>query len=433
MKGKVCQALALVGLESPGGNMFKSFNRVSYQVPDLARAKDWYRALLKQEPIFDAPFLVSFAIGDSALSLTPSAGSAECSAEQVVAFWNVDDADEAFRLLLETGASPYSEPRTVFNTRVAKVRDSFGNLIGIMSKVITDARKSLESQPSDSALTVAFCRALAASETRPEIKGPDYLAELFLGQDGRQPLKDSATREWLLKNAMKGGAYEYFIARTAYLDGAVKEALWENIPQIVFLGAGYDSRACRFREQIQGTSIFELDVASTQQRKRKILEEAHVALPERFSFVPINFAKETPEETLIRAGFKRGERTLYIWEGVTYYLPAQAVDNTLDFVRRNSAVGSAICFDYLLEAPDIDSRYGVKLAKEGMRVNYPAEPIQFGIEEGTIESFLSSRGFQLFEHLTAEEMERRYLTFADGSLAGKVLRLFCLAQAVVSG
>jgi methyltransferase (TIGR00027 family) len=411
--------------------MFKSFNRMSYPVPDLARAKDWYRALLKQEPVFDSPFLVSFAIGDSALSLTPSAGSLESSEDQVVAFWNVDDTDEAYRQLLEAGASSYSETRTVFNTRVAKVRDPFDNVMGIMSKVVADAKKSLDNQPSDSALTVAFCRALAAAETRLEIKGPDNLAELFLMQDGRRPLKDPATREWLLKNAMKGGAYEFFIARTAHLDGAVKKALRENIPQIVFLGAGYDSRACRFREQIQDTRIFELDVASTQQRKRKILDEAHVALPERLSFVPINFAKQTLEEALVKAGFQKGVKTLYIWEGVTYYLPAQAVDNTLDFVHRSSVVGSAICFDYLLEAPDIDERYGVRLAKEGMRVNYPAEPIQFGIEEGKIESFLWARGLKLVEHLTAEEMEQKYLTLADGTLAGKVLRLFCLAHAVV--
>lgn len=58
------------------------------------------------------------------------------------------------------------------------------------------------------------------------------------------------------------GSYEYFIARTAFFDAAVRRALDENVPQIVLLGAGYDSRAYRFADRIRDTRIFELDVPS---------------------------------------------------------------------------------------------------------------------------------------------------------------------------
>ena len=65
----------------------------------------------------------------------------------------------------------------------------------------------------------------------------------------------------------------YFLARTAYFDHVFKSACEENIPQIVFLGAGYDTRACRYKDIIKSTRIFELDILPTQQHKKEILHK----------------------------------------------------------------------------------------------------------------------------------------------------------------
>lgn len=64
------------------------------------------------------------------------------------------------------------------------------------------------------------------------------------------------------------GGYEYITARTKHFDHLFKVALEENIPQIIFLGAGYDTRAIRFKKFIQHTKIFELDAPTTQQHKK---------------------------------------------------------------------------------------------------------------------------------------------------------------------
>jgi O-methyltransferase involved in polyketide biosynthesis len=42
--------------------------------------------------------------------------------------------------------------------------------------------------------------------------------------------------------AQEPGSYEYFIARTAFFDAAVRRALDGNVPQLVLLGAGYSGR-----------------------------------------------------------------------------------------------------------------------------------------------------------------------------------------------
>ncbi len=64
-----------------------------------------------------------------------------------------------------------------------------------------------------------------------------------------------------------------------------------------------------------------------------------------------------------------------------------------------------------------------------MRQRYHAEPIQTRIPEGTMGAFLAQRGFKMVEHLTPEEMEKKYLALSDGSSAGRVLAWFSLVRA----
>jgi methyltransferase (TIGR00027 family) len=409
--------------------MFQSPRMVSYQVADLQKAKEWYSRILGRGPTFDSPMACVFSIGDCSLALLPAQETSPGTAGGV-AFWNVEDIDGAYRCLLEAGASAVTEVTLLMlRSRIARVRDPFGNVIGIFSA--SEKKTPVEGRPSESALTVAFCRALATYETREEVKGPDTLAELFVADESRKALQNPATRQWMIEKL--GGTYEFFIARTAYGDRVFVQALRERVPQIVFLGAGYDTRAHRFRDAIEATRVFELDVLATQQRKRQLLEKAGVQAPPQLTYVPVNFETQAPDEVLVNAGFDPRQKTLFVWEGVTYYLSADAVEDTFAFIRRSSAPGSTLLFDYMVQAPDIESRYMVKTVFEAWRKTYTSENVQFGIDEGTIDGFLSRRGLRLIENLTPQDMERRFLTLKDGSPGGRVVALFNLALAAVVG
>ena len=288
-------------------------------------------------------------------------------------------------------------------------------------------------QPSMSALNVARCRAIAAHESRADIKGPDNLAEIFLGEEAQASLKNPAIHAVILQKleAASPGGYEFFIARTAYLDAIFAQALRDDVPQIVLLGAGYDTRACRYHDLIQTTRVFELDTPVTQQHKRDLLQQANVTLPPQLTFVPIDFTRDDMAETLTNAGYKPDQTTLFIWEGVCYYLPPQTVDETLRFVREHAPAGSTLCFDYMLAASDLAGRYGAQPSRAAMETMYTAEPLLFDLEEAHVPAFLAQRGFTLAEHLTAQDMEARYLTLGDGTLAGHVLGLFGIVRATV--
>jgi methyltransferase (TIGR00027 family) len=122
---------------------------------------------------------------------------------------------------------------------------------------------SIKYRASETATATALMRALAAHDEREEVKGPDYLAEVFLTKDQQTIMENPKAIKWVLENKIDPGAYEFMIARTAFFDHAVQQALRNTIPQIVFLGAGYDTRPYRFKDLIQGTRIFELDAQPT--------------------------------------------------------------------------------------------------------------------------------------------------------------------------
>ena len=104
-------------------------------------------------------------------------------------------------------------------------------------------------------------------------------------------------------NEFLPGLNEYKIARTAYFDKLFVDALKDKTPQIVLLGAGYDSRAYRFSKSNHGTRIFELDIPPTQDRKKKCLRKARIDIPNHVTFVPINFNLESIKDTLEKAGY----------------------------------------------------------------------------------------------------------------------------------
>lgn len=155
------------------------------------------------------------------------------------------------------------------------------------------------------------------------------------------------------------------------------KALRQNIPQIVFLGAGYDTRSYRFANLIRETRIFELDIAATQQRKKQLLRQANVSIPAQLAFVAIDLERDALVEVLLRTGFEQNKKKLFVWEGVTYYLSVRAVDETLAFLKSYSPTGSIFCFDYI-HAPDVSSRYGVETARETNEVAHdPIFPLVY--------------------------------------------------------
>lgn len=285
----------------------------------------------------------------------------------------------------------------------------------------------IDQKASRTAMFAAIYRYMATKEANPAFRGPDHLAQLFLPARVRFYLRFPAVQ----RNACKKvpGTYEYVVARTKFFDWLFRDALEDNIPQIVLLGAGYDTRAIRFRDSIQQTRVFELDAPFSQREKRRYLQKQSIDLPSQLCFAPIDFGKQSLEQALLGAGYDRTKKSFFLWEGVTYYLTEETVRGTLRFIKENSGPGSTVAFDYFYKsAVEGKSRhYGAKqLLASGAKFG---EPFLSGIAEGEIEQFLSESGFDILAHYTPAEFEDAFLRDDSGAILGKMYGFACHVHA----
>ncbi len=271
------------------------------------------------------------------------------------------------------------------------------------------SERLIESKPSHTAKIVCYMRALAYREYGPPV-ARDHLAAQFLSPKIRAMVADDAQRASLLNLPdFQPANLSYLTARTRHLDRVFEEALADGVAQIVFLGAGYDSRSYRLGQDATNVQIFEVDAPTTQAAKRKYLDLAQIAVPPHVTFVSINFNYERLEDVLKAAGYDAGKRTLFVWEGVTYYISAEAVTDTLNFIWENSAENSIVAFDYIYE-PMTRQQFNYHGGKEAYDVVAAAgEPFIYGIPEGEIEAFLAAHRFSLLKHYTPDEFQARYL------------------------
>ena len=118
--------------DAEGADMFLGLRTVIYHAPDLAKAKAWYAAAFNVAPYFDEPFYVGFNIGGYELGLNPDASGVTVG-NNAVAYWGVENIDEAHVRLLERGAEPRDPVTDVGgDIKVATVADPFGNVIGLI-------------------------------------------------------------------------------------------------------------------------------------------------------------------------------------------------------------------------------------------------------------------------------------------------------------
>lgn len=275
------------------------------------------------------------------------------------------------------------------------------------------SRKSVEHQHSDTAEVAAGYRAVACKEYPSANIGSDFLAEHFMSRSHKFLLKFGFIRSLGIKKSRKftPGGFEYVLARTAFFDHQLLNAVKKGAKQVVLLGAGFDTRAFRFAEQCSGCKIIELDIATTQNRKKKCLQQAEIAFPKNLTFASINFNLESLPDVLRQAGYDSELKTVFLWEGVSMYLEQTTVDATLQFVSECKNRKSMLVFDYIATIPnrDVDKYYGVKAWSKTWSKYRQAEPFKFTIDDSQIASYLNEMGLSIKAHLNEQEIQEHYL------------------------
>jgi methyltransferase (TIGR00027 family) len=222
------------------------------------------------------------------------------------------------------------------------------------------------------------------------------------------------------------GARSSGVARTRLIDEALAAALHAGIDQVVILGAGFDCRAYRL-SGIERARVFEVDYPSTSAAKRARLAALLGGLPGHVTFVALDFDRQPLLAALAAAGCDRGRRSIVIWEGVTNYLTAAAVDATLRAIA-TFAPGSRLLFTYVHRGV-LDGSVAFEGAERlGPTLRRAREPWTFGFDPAELPAYLAARGIALVDDLGADDYRARYL-----GAAGRGYAFYRVAVARVGG
>jgi methyltransferase (TIGR00027 family) len=263
------------------------------------------------------------------------------------------------------------------------------------------------------------------------VRNPDYLAERLLGPEVRAVPVDhpvvhalDQTYDEAIKNPEVVWTVSMMMVRTRFIDDRLEQAIRDGATQVVVLGAGFDSRAYRFAGLLGSTPVFEVDRPVIQDLKKRRIGEILSVAPVNVTYVPIDFRHESLAARLYSAGFASGRRTFFICEGVTMYIPEQAVRETLRFVAEQ-APGSSIVFDYVYAGAieflkTINPAYlpePIRPALQRMLSLESGEPWIFGMPSENEAGFLNSVGLEVVQKfaISGEEAIQRYLTRSDGT------------------
>jgi methyltransferase (TIGR00027 family) len=276
--------------------------------------------------------------------------------------------------------------------------------------------RALESQrrPGERLFEDPFARAFLSPRLR-------WVANLaYLGLLG-EPLAWFIDWRW-------PGVRSSAVVRTRFIDDALQTAVQDGVRQVVVLGAGYDTRAQRLA-CLDRCRVFEVDRPATQRDKQQRLEAVIGARrSSHTTFVPLDFAREALRPALEQHGFDPWQSSFFVWEGVTNYLSAAAVDATLRAVASCQA-GSQLLFTYVHRGVlDGSSEFTVAEALS-RTLERAGERWTFGLYPAEISDYLTARGLELSDDVAVSTLRDGY--FGPGRFHG--YEFYRIAQARVRG
>ncbi len=185
------------------------------------------------------------------------------------------------------------------------------------------------------AATARYTAALRAAETaRDDALFRDPFAETLAGPGGQKLVEE-------MEGPSSGTRSQGVPVRTVFFDRVAVEAA---SPQVVLLGAGFDTRGFRLGFA-RDVSVFEVDTEEMFELKEAALAAAHAGQPKCRRVTVAADLRGSWAAALCRAGFRADLATTWLAEGVVGYLNEDEVADLVGDVTDLSAPASRLAFD----------------------------------------------------------------------------------------
>jgi methyltransferase (TIGR00027 family) len=269
----------------------------------------------------------------------------------------------------------------------------------------------VDQRVGNTAIGAATCRLIEQFQPERTRLFDDPVVKDLLSAPIRLLMRFAGMRKLAIQqmDALTPGIYGVQIARTRFIDDALRDALAQGIEQVVILGAGLDTRAYRLAG-LERVRVFEVDLPSVQASKKRKLQKRTGSLPQQVTFLPIDFDTQSLEAVFTGTSFDPARRAIFIWEGVTQYLSAEAVRRTLTFVGDTAAPGSVLVFTYVLQS-FIERRSAIPGTDKMLdMVARRGSPWLFGLEPTSLAAYLAPFHLRLQADVGHAEHQAKYFT-----------------------
>ena len=220
----------------------------------------------------------------------------------------------------------------------------------------------------------------------------------------------------------------FMAVRSRYVEDQLAKAIADGVTQYVVLGAGLDTFA--YRNPFPALQVFEVDFPATQEWKRSMLHDAGIDVPERLTFVPLDFEHKGLADGLVEAGFSSRIAAFFGWLGVVPYLTLDAFRATLQTVSRLPA-GAGISFDYAFAPETLSPERRAIFNALSERVAAAGEPFKLFFTPEQMVSELQGAGFREIEQKDSGQLNELYFHDRPDGLRLSDARLGMLVTAWV--
>lgn len=139
----------------------------------------------------------------------------------------------------------------------------------------------------------------------------------------------------------------YPVIRTRFFDDFLLDACGRpGIRQVVLPAAGLDTRAFRL-DWPPGTGLYEMDQPEVLNAKEAVIDEAAAKPGCERRTVGVDLKEDTWPDALLTAGYKAEEPSVWLIEGLLFYLTRTDVDAVLEKVSELTTIGSLLGLDLM--------------------------------------------------------------------------------------
>ena len=208
---------------------------------------------------------------------------------------------------------------------------------------------------------------------------------------------------------------EQIAVRTRFFDDFFTAASEAGIRQAVILAAGLDTRGYRLPWP-SGTVVFEVDQPEVIAFKTTTLAGLGAVPAAARRTVAIDLRDDWPS-ALRDAGFDPAQATAWIAEGLLVYLPPEAQDRLFDNITALSAPGSRLATEHM-DMANMPEDWAEKLDERSRRAgtDLNLSELFYSGERNTAGDYLSSHGWQVATHSTAETFAANGFELPDDEL-----------------